>query len=450
MRSAQGGQSETGIDRSEALQEDPDQRCDPAVSPNGGPEGIIKLAARLGGTGLKLPLWGSALSATLLVQVVSSFAAAAIPLLGPILTQRWNLPPESIGYVSATVSIGICWCLACGGPMLDHHGPIRTLQLGLASIGLGLILLSQPAAVIGLFGALLVGLGLAPNNPAGSTMLMRTAPARHRNLIFSIRQAGVPFGGAIAGITVAPAVLGLGFASAIGLIVAIIAFSILAVQPFQKRLDTEKGPANRAWARTFLSPSALLRSAAVIRTHPSLPLITGIGVSFSIAQASVQAFTATYLVTNGKDLAEAGIFVAVLLAASTVSRIVLGWLADKLGRSLLLLCLLALGASTALVLLVWSANAPSWVVYGCVAFVGATSLGWNGVYMAELARLSPPALIGEVTSAANLFGFAGSVCGPLIFALIASGTGGFSWPYLLVAGQLAGCALLVLWRRGWR
>ena len=58
---------------------------------------------------LKLPLWGSALSATLLVQVVSSFAAAAVPLLGPLLTQRWNLPPESIGYVSATVSFGICW-----------------------------------------------------------------------------------------------------------------------------------------------------------------------------------------------------------------------------------------------------------------------------------------------------------------------------------------------------
>lgn len=451
MRSAQGGQSETGIDRGEALREDPDQRCNLTASPIGGSEGTIKLAAtRLGGTGLKLPLWGSALSATLLVQVVSSFAAAAIPLLGPILTQRWNLPPESIGYISATVSIGICWCLACGGPMLDHHGPIRTLQLGLAAIGLGLIFLSQPVAVIGFFGALLVGLGLAPNNPAGSTMLMRTAPIRHRNLIFSIRQAGVPLGGAIAGVVVAPAVLGLGFTRAIWLIAAIVVLSLLAVQRFQKRLDAEKGPPNRAWARRFLSPSALLRAAAVIRTHPSLPLVTGIGVSFSIAQASVQAFTATYLVTNGKDLAEAGIFISVLLAASTISRIVLGWLADKLGRSLLLLCLLALGASTALVLLVWSAGAPSWVLYGCVAFVGATSLGWNGIYMAELARLSPPALIGEVTSAANLFGFAGSVCGPLAFALIASGTGGFSWPYLVVAGQLAACAILVLWRRGWR
>lgn len=450
MHTTQGSQSKTGIDRDEPLQEDPDQRCSLAGRSNGRPEGMTKPAARLGGTGLKLPLWGSALSATLLVQVVSSFAAAAIPLLGPLLTQRWNLPPESIGYVSATVSIGICWCLACGGPMLDHHGPIRTLQLGLASIGLGLLLLSQPIAVLGFCGALLIGLGLAPNNPAGSTMLMRTAPARHRNLIFSIRQAGVPLGGAIAGICVAPAVLLLGFGKAIWLIAAIVFLSLLAVQPFRQRLDTEKGPANRAWARTFLSPSALRRSAAVIRSHPSLPLLTAIGIAFSITQASVQAFTATYLVTNGKDLAEAGTFVAVLLAASTVSRIVLGWLADKLGRNLLLLCLLALAASAALVLLVWSAGAPAWTVYVCVSFVGATSLGWNGIYMAELARLAPPAAIGEVTSAANLFGFLGSVCGPLAFAVLASATGGFNWPYLIVAGQLAACAVLVLRLRNWR
>jgi MFS family permease len=400
---------------------------------------------------LKLPLWGSALSATLLVQVVSSFAAAAVPLLGPILMQRWNLPPESIGYVSAAVSLGICWCLACGGPMLDHHGPIRTLQLGLAAICLGLLLLSQPAATLGFVGALVLGLGTAPNNPAGSTMLMRTAPPRHRNLIFSIRQAGVPLGGAIAGVSVAPVVDRLGLAQTLWLVAAVVGLSLLAVQPFRRPLDLERGPANRRWPRMFLSPSALRRSAEVIRSHPLLPLVTGMGISFSIAQASVQAFTATYLVTqHGKGLAEAGYFVAVLLVASTFSRIVLGWLADRWRRGLLLLCLLLLVTSAALILFVWSAAGPPWALYGCVALIGATSLGWNGVYMAELARLAPPARIGDVTSAANLFGFAGSFCGPLVFALIASRTGSFDWPYLLVAGQLAACGVFTLWRRGWR
>ena len=64
-----------------------------------------------------------------------------------------------------------------------------------------------------------------------------------------------------------------------------------------------------------------------------------------------------------------------------------------------------------------------------MALVGATSMGWNGVHMAELARASPATLIGDVTSGASLFGFVGSICGPLAFAVIASKTGCTSTAY---------------------
>lgn len=396
---------------------------------------------------MKLPVWASALCATLLVQVVSSFAGAAIPLLGPILTQRWGLAPESIGYVSAVVSAGICWCLACGGPMLDHHGPVRTLQLGLLSIGVGILLMAQSSAALGFLGALAIGLGMAPNNPAGSKILMNAAPARHRTLIFSIKQAGVPLGGAIAGVSIAPAVLALGFTQAMLMIVAIVLLSLFAVQIFQKRLDAERGPLNRAWARMFLSPSAVRRSALVLKSHPALPLLTGVSIAFSITQTCITAFTATYLVTQlGKTLADAGYFVAILLTASTLSRIFLGWLADRVGGGLLLLYLLSLCTSAAVVMLVWLAGASPFLTHLCVALVGATALGWNGVFMAELARLSPPTLIGDVTSAANLFGFVGSVCGPVLFALVAKQSGGFIWPFLLTAAQLGLVGLYAIWR----
>ncbi|WP_332689993.1 MFS transporter [Bosea sp. (in: a-proteobacteria)] len=377
------------------------------------------------------------MSATLLVQVVSSFAAAAIPLLGPILTLRWGLAPEDIGYVSAVVSVGICWFLACGGPMLDHHGPIRTLQFGLVFVAAGLALLSQPIVSLGLAGALLVGLGLAPNTPAGSQVLMRTAPTGHRTLIFSIKQAGVPLGGAIAGIAVAPLVLAFGFVGAVSTLVAVVLVCAVLVQAFQPRLDAERGPRNRGWPRLFLSPSSLTRSARIINAHPGLPMLTAMGVSFSITQACITAFTATYMVIqHGQSLAQAGLYMSVLLATSTVARIFFGWLADRLGSGLLLLSVLALAAGSAILLLVWSAAASHWLVYGCMALVGATSMGWNGVHMAELARASPPAIIGDVTSSASLFGFIGSICGPLAFAMIASKTGSFTWPFVLVAGQL--------------
>lgn len=398
------------------------------------------------GNALKLPLWGSALSATLLVQVVSSFAGAALPLLGPLLTLRWGLAPESIGYVSAVVSVGICWFLACGNPMLDHHGPVRALQIGLAFVAAGLLLLSLPFAMLGLVGALLIGLGLAPNTPAGSQILMRTAPADHRTLVFSIKQAGVPLGGAIAGFVIAPMVLGFGLVGAIWAVGAIVLVSALAVQPFRKSMDAEKGTQNRAWARMFLSPSSLSRSARVLSSHAALPMLTALGVSFSVTQASITAFTATYMVTqHGKTLAQAGHLVATLLVASTVARIFFGWLADRMGSGLHLLCLLAIAAGSAIALLIATGSANPWLLYPCMALVGATSMGWNGVHMAELARVSPPALIGDVTSGASLFGFIGSICGPLAFAVIANRTGSFDWPFLLVAGQLAVSGAFALW-----
>lgn len=392
-------------------------------------------------------MWGSALSATLLVQVASSFAAAAIPLLGPVLTLRWGLAPENIGYVSAAISAGICWFLACGGPMLDRYGPVRSLQLGLVCVAGGLVLLVQPVIAIGIAGALLVGLGLAPNTPAGSQILMRTAPPEHRTLVFSVKQAGVPLGGAIAGLAIAPSLQAFGFTGAVtAIIVALLVCAALA-QIFRQRLDAGSGVAGARWLRMFLSPASLGRSARLVAAHPSLPMLTAMGVAFSITQACITAFTATYMVTqHGRSLAEAGTYIAVLLMASTVARIFFGWVADRVGSGLLLLSGLALGACGAILLLTWFAAAHPLLVYLCMALVGATTMGWNGVHMAELAKASPPELIGDVTSGASLFGFIGSICGPLVFAFCASRTGSFAWPYLLVAGQLGLFGLYATYR----
>ena len=394
---------------------------------------------------MNLPLWVTALSVTLLVQVTGSFAAAAIPLLGPVLTERWGIEPESIGYVSAAMSLGICWFLACGGPLLGHFGPVRTLQFGLLLIALGLICLAQPIAMLAPVGALLIGLGVAPNTPAGSQILKRTAPVRHLTLVFSIKQAGVPMGGVFASLIVAPLLGVTGLFGLIFVLGAVVLLSGILVQAFRKRLDVNRRM-DRRWLRTFFMMSSLAKSARVLLTNPGLPLLAAMGVAFSIVQACVMAFTATYLVTrHGNSLAQAGVYVAVLLTASTVARIFLGWLADRLGCGLVLLSVLAVAAGASILLLVEVADGQPWAVYCAMAAIGASCLGWNGVHMAELARASPDELIGEVASAASLFGFVGSVCGPLFFSVTAGWTGSFSLPFLLVAGQLAVFGLASLW-----
>lgn len=395
-------------------------------------------------SGLVLPALGS----TLLVQVVSSLGAGATPLLGPFLTQRWGVPTESIGYVTAMQSAGICWYLAGGSPMLAHFGAIRSLQIGLAAVALGLFLLSQPSMPVAMVGALLIGLGLAPNTPAGSQILMRAAPPAHRGLIFSIKQAGVPGGGALAGLVVPLLLLWLGFPGAIWLLAAVLIAVALSVQVVRRRLDGGGGPRHPDWPRMFVSPHSFTHALRILKESPNLGMLTAIGVSYSILQACVTGFTATYMVVrHGHGLAAAGLLMATLLAASALARIAFGWLGDRMGpqRGSLLLVLLALGSSGAILVMVLAAGSGSWVVYGCMALVGATTMGWNGIHMAELARTAPVGKVSEVTSAASLFGFVGSVCGPLVFALAVNRTGSFDWAYLGAAAQLAAFAVSAMW-----
>ncbi|HWX50040.1 MAG TPA: MFS transporter [Roseomonas sp.] len=389
-----------------------------------------------------LPLWASALVATLIVQTVSSFASIAIPLLGPPLMARAGLPPESIGFVSALSSAGICWFLACGGPMLGNFGAIRTLQIGLGCMALGLFLLSQPLGLLSLLGAMAIGFGSGPNTPAGSQILIRSAPPRHRSLIFSIKQAGVPLGGALAGLAIAPLVVSQGLTVALGTVMGITLLTILVAQPFRRLLDSDRGAGRPGWGRALFAPAALVRSVGILRAHPSLPLLTALGASFSVMQACLMAFMATYMVTDHHaSLAEAGRIVAVMQGASMVGRVVLGWAADRMGHALRHLVVQAVISALAVVLLITAGETSSLALYGCAALVGFTAIGWNGVHIAELARVAPSALVSDVTSAASLFGFLGSICGPLAFAALVGWSGSYAVTFLAVAGQLAAFGL---------
>jgi nitrate/nitrite transporter NarK len=126
----------------------------------------------------------------------------------------------------------------------------------------------------------------------------------------------------------------------------------------------------------------------------------------------------------------------------------MGWVADRMGHALRHLALQAVASALAVGLLVLTSGSGPWALYGCAALVGFVAIGWNGVHIAELARVSPLPLVSDVTSAASLFGFAGSICGPLLFTLLIRATGSYTLAFLIMAAQLAlfGLASLFLLR----
>jgi MFS family permease len=73
--------------------------------------------------------------------------------------------------------------------------------------------------------------------------------------------------------------------------------------------------------------------------------------------------------------------------------------------------------------------APSWpfaAVIALCALFGATAVGWNGVYIAEIARVAPEGRVAAATGASLAVTYLGAVVGPFVFWLIVTSTGSYA------------------------
>lgn len=169
---------------------------------------------------------------------------------------------------------------------------------------------------------------------------------------------------------------------------------------------------------------------------------------FSAVQVSVTAYMVTYLNGSlGMTLLAAGAALSVSQLAGVVGRIAWGAVADRgLGprNTLMLLAVLMIVGSvlTALLQPGW----PTALIWAIVALLGASAIGWNGVYLATVARQAPPGQAATATGGTLMFTFMGVVLGSPAFGALA----GFSGSYRLAFAALALPAALALGLLLWR
>ncbi|MFT8244125.1 MFS transporter [Roseomonas sp. BN140053] len=390
--------------------------------------------------------WVLALGTTLLMQTVAAFLSQCLPVLAPLLTGNAGLPPETAGHLAALSSLGTILFLLFGGPLLARLGPVRALQAGTLVAVLGLALAGLGSTLALVVSALVLGLGYGPTPPAGSRILTATAPARHRTLIFSIKQAGAPLGGMLVGLTVAPVAVRAGWPVALGLAMLLALLACLAVQPARRQMDVEREPGRRIGPGALFARSNISAPFAALRLHPLLPPLTWLTVSLATSQGCVFAFLVTWLCeVHALPLAQAGLVYAVAQGGGAFARIILGWLADRTGRPSLNLVaqgILAALLTAGLALLPVGTPFAWLLLLGGLA--GAMVASWNGIYQAEIARLVPPARIAEATAGSTTLCFLGYVLSPALFALLVTSTGNWIVPQLLAAGQLIAVGLWVL------
>ena len=399
-----------------------------------------------------MPIWVLALATTLGMQTAASFLDQSLSIVAPLLTAGAGLAPERVGNLSSLDSLGTVTFLVFGGPVLARLGPVRMLQTGAMMAVTGLLVASSgwwPALVVA---ALAMGAGYGPSPPAGSRILAATAPPRHRTLIFSIKQAGAPAGGALAGLILAPAAAAWGWTAALFIAMAVGLAAAAIINPARRRLDAEREPDRPVSLRVLLNARNIAAPFRLLKANPVLLSVTALAFSLAIVQGSLFSFSVTYLVTDRHmPLPAAGLVYFCMQSAGVFARILLGWLADRTGRPAYNLTAQAFVA--ALMVVGYSAL-PANPAFATAAVVAAATgffaASWNGIYLAEIARLSPPNAIMEATSSSAVVTFLGYVSGPSIFSILVTWTGGYRLPFLAASAQLAVMAavqVVVLLRR---
>ena len=391
-----------------------------------------------------LPPWFFVIAVILVLQTVSATLGRLVPVAGPAFTAEFGWDESWVGYLTAANIVGALFALTAGIGIMRRMGGVRALQWSLLIGAAALLLYLIPSIALALIASACVGLANGTANPAGSEVLTRLTPPAHRNLVFSIKQAGVPLGGVLGGLAIPPLIEAMGWRLAAVVVAAVCMAATLLTWPFQSRIDLPREQRLQYRLDSFRLTDILvpLRSLA----HGNrLWRASWVGALLAVPQAAWVTFVVTYLVVAlGQSLSTAGLVFAVMQTTSMLGRVTLGWIADHVASSTMTLAIGSLGSAVSTILLGLSTSAwPLWSFVVLAAFAGIAVSGWNGVQIAEVARRSPPELIGETAAGAVILIFLSNMLTPVVFAAFIAITNRYDLAFLFLGAFSLICVPLL-------
>ena len=373
-------------------------------------------------------------------------SAVAIPVFMPVAAGELNVPPSYVGIFMSLIYLGATVFAPASGYFIDRFGPICVSQICLILCALGLGAISIPVIPMMIIGALIMGIGYGPVTPASSHLLVRTTPFSMMSVVFSIKQTGVPVGGAMAGAIVPHLVIFWGWKMAALAVGALCLLLSIFLHPYRKRFDTERSNLSRlSWKKVF-------ESVKMTVVHQELRYIVIASFFFSTMQLCLVSFIVTYLMADvGMSLIQAGIVLSAAQASGIIGRVIWGALADRFVKPRLMLGILGIAMTAgALAAAAFSPQWPYSAVLTVCALFGAAAIGWNGVYLAEVARVATPEHAGAATGGSLFFTFLGILLGLPAFSLIIDTTGSYALGFGVAAMPTLACGVVLAFSRASR
>jgi predicted MFS family arabinose efflux permease len=380
---------------------------------------------------------------TLGSQTVVSMGSATMPMIAPRLAEDFGIDPALIGLQVAIAYGAAAIGALFGGGLVRRLGPCRATQLSLLMTALGIATATLPSLVALAAASVLIGSAIGLVSPPAAQLIVRFAPASQFNLVFSLKQTGVPLGFMLTALTAPIVTLTLGWRWSLALVGTLAIAGILLLQRRREVWDVER----TRDAPLLDSPLAGIRA---VWSRPRVRWLVLCGSCYSAVQVCVVTFTVTMLVREGGfGLVQAGLMMSIANVAGVVGRISWGWVADRwsAGQGVLIAVGTIMGTCCVLIGMMEYTWPPFAIQCVFVAF-GASAIGWNGILHAEVARLTPPALTG-LTSSGTLFFVFGAIClmpagATAVYRLLGSYALLFS---TLTVFAALGVALVVLARR---
>ena len=152
------------------------------------------------------------------------------------------------------------------------------------------------------------------------------------------------------------------------------------------------------------------------------------------------AYLVTFLFEDlGWTLVQAGVALTVAQAGGVVGRILWGYVSDRwLGATPMLMTIAALLAVSAIGTALLRPESSLWLLFPVLILFGASATGWNGVFLAEIARQAPAGQASVATGGVLCLTFLGVVLGPPLFGVLAGllKSYGLSYGFLAILGVL--------------
>ncbi len=369
-------------------------------------------------------------------QIGAAMCIAIFPVIAPQLAAHLNVDASLIGY---QVSLLFGSAVAMGpfvATIVLRWGACRAMQGSCLAAALAMAVSLTGSLLAMMFASMLIGVSAGLVSAGSAHVCTRFASMQHRNIVFSVKQTGLPIAWALVALFAPAVALRWGWQAAMTVLLIVNLCVMFALQGVRASWDDD-----RTGDATVRVP--MLEGWNLLWRDRRLRYLSASSFCFSVVQSCLGAFTVVMLVQELEfELIAAGIVLTVAQIAGVSGRLALGWYADVTGRGIAALGLAGLIAAVCCVAAAFlSSTWPVWLIGVLYAIFGAAIYSWNGVFHAQLSRLSPPGKISIAIGGIMIWIYGGVLVGPAAFATIYRALGNYTTVFgLLAVVALAGWA----------